>query len=129
MNLDELIPNDTTIITLKHPVTGADLPLQIEIYGTHSATYKAVTAQNNDERLEMARNGKHVTSAVTRKQGFRTLTACTKRLIGEFEARGQKFPSTAKGISDLYQTVDWIYDQINVDMAKISNFLPVPPKA
>lgn len=120
-------------LTLSHPHTGDDLPIQIKLAGKDSKRF--TDAENSDVNKRLAvqkRTGSQPDLSVelVRQRGARLLAAVTlewKSLDGEgwvpqVCVQGQMLACTASHAKQLYMNQAWVMEQVDEFVGKRSNF-------
>lgn len=118
--------NAGATLTLRHPVTGDDLPMTITLAGKDSATWKEAERKYADKRLaQMQRNGKmgNITTAEVEKRGLKLLAAVTLDWTG-IELDEKPVACTKENAEHIYAKFAWIAEQVDEFVGDRSNFLP-----
>lgn len=108
-------------LTLRHPKTGAVLPVRIWLQGEDAASYRTVLRRQIDRHL--ADPGADRRAADLEEQQIERLAALTLRWENMTE-KGERLPCTAETARDLYRRHLWIREQVADFVEERAHFLP-----
>ena len=129
-NLDSLSLKDSVSYHVRHPVTdellygsdGLDNPVEIELYGTSSKTYRiAISAMQN---RALKRGKKQATAENLKEEGIELLVACSVK-ANNLSYAGNPIKDEV-AFRALYSdpAFSWLKDQVDAALGDNSNFLP-----
>lgn len=117
--------NEGAEIELKHPVTNAPIGVFITVVGTDSDIYQKNATTNRNKRLQALTNRKKLDMSAEDldAEGMDMLVSCTtgcRNLVDN----GVEVKYSPSAIREIYIKYAWIKDQVDVQIADRSNFLP-----
>ena len=112
--------NKGTVVTLKHPVSGDELPISIKVVGTDSTVFQA--AIREQARKNMKSKNKEPDFDEIRLLSAELLAKCTLSWEGVSE-EGVDIEFSQKAATSLYLKYDWIKTQIDQAIGERANFL------
>ncbi len=124
MDLSTVEINETTEVKILHPVTGLETDIVITMYTTDSAHYKAIIHKLQNQRLYNKRA--KPTAEQVEETSMTTIAECTKSWVNVLDGK-KEIKCSTKSALKLYKEHEWIFDQVNIDMADRANFLKVVP--
>lgn len=118
-DLSTLIPKETTILQLKHPVTGELLPSKIELYGSHTRKFNTL---QHAVRNRLLKKGTKIRSAEQiEADNMSVLVGCTKSWEN-VEWQGKELPCTPENVKMLYTEVVWVKLAVDEAIGNDANF-------
>jgi hypothetical protein len=129
MDLTSLaVSSEGSVLTLTHPVTGADLPVKITLLGTDSPVFRKAQRAIVNRRLKQAKKTT-LTAEEIEAEGVDALVACTVSWEG-VELDGKKLDCTPENIRRVYTDVrlPFIREQVDSFIAERANFMKALPE-
>lgn len=118
MDLGVLIPEDRAKMQVRHPVTGADLPVEIYLYGIDSEQYHRSQRAVIDAKL--ARKGRD--AARDLEDGLGLLADCTAGWKGVV-LNGEELEHSRENAIELYRQLKWLREQVDQFIGDRSRFI------
>lgn len=115
-------------LTLRHPGTGEDLPIQIRLAGKDSKAWRDAERDFSDRRLEeIQKKGKlgKVKTAQIEERGIRLLALATLEWKG-VELDGKPLECVRQNAIEIYTRFPWIAEQADEFVGDRANFITVP---
>lgn len=123
--------NDGFDITLRNPITGADLDITIGVYGRDSDVFKAINSQQNKARLERIRRAGRVVSVDTDQMDEEVLDLLAKCSFrwSNVELDGKSLDFSTSNARTVYERFPWIREQVDQGIGDRANFTKPQPAA
>lgn len=114
-------------LQLRHPVSGAPLPLWITIVGTDSDVYQEALRAQQRKRMALLKRGRRhqLTPEDLEEDSLDLLAAASRSWRSEMKLDGQDFPPfSPAAVKQLYKRFKWSREQVDQAMGDRADFLP-----
>lgn len=113
---------DTHTVHLKHPGTGVDTGITIDVYGMDSSAYRTINHAQRVKRLKTMKPGKSMPSPdELDKDAVDVLAACTAGW-SNMVVKGETIPFNIANAAKLYTEYQWVREQVDEAIADRANF-------
>lgn len=122
------VSSEGSVLTLTHPVTGADLPVKITLLGTDSPVFRKAQRAIVNRRLKQAKKP-NLTAEEIEAEGIEALVSCTVSWEG-VEIDGKKLDCTPDNVRKVYTDIrlPFIREQVDTFIAERANFMKALPE-
>tara|TARA_R110000851_G_scaffold226997_2_gene379812 strand:- start:17 stop:391 length:375 start_codon:yes stop_codon:yes gene_type:complete len=121
MDLTSLAVSESSKLTIKHPGTGEDMDIVIELYGKDSDAYKKAYAKLVKSVIDHTSNKTKMDETALDAEMY---TACTKSWIN-IDMGKKALKCTPANVRKLYNNKDysWLHDQVVKFIGDRENFM------
>lgn len=121
MDLANLKASDVCKVDIKHPVTGENLGLSVDICGSDSKRFQAAKHKVRNESLKNP--GKQRTSEQLEATSLSIVLDCVTGWAGEWIYKGSALEFSRQNLEMVLKELPWIREQIDTAIGDRTNFL------
>lgn len=121
MDISAIKAADVATVEILHPVSGEEIGITFDVYGTDSATYRKAVAEIAQRRMN--KRQKATSIEAQEQETVELLAICTAGWSG-LEIDGKKPKFSIEAAKEIYadERFRWLREQINVAIAERSRF-------
>jgi len=118
MDLLSVKISETSTLTVRHPQTGADTDITIEVYGADTVAYKKAVGTISKRN----RKRKDISIEEIESAGLELLSSVTAGWKN-IEEKGKKVPFNVENAKRIYREIPWLRKQVDSFIGDEQNFL------
>ncbi len=123
MDFAQLKPQETAVVQLKHPVTGKVIDgATVEVYGSESKAFRRMMHDIRKQALKRA---------TVDELSFEDDLAAQIKRMAELTVCISGIEENGKPVTDavhLYTEYNWAFQQVNIAVMRLENFMPATEK-